>query len=73
MHNGETFKILRKWKKISQKQLAQKLKTSQQYISELEKKENMNSNTLDLLLKGLDCNRELWQKFLKLPLGGVKN
>jgi transcriptional regulator with XRE-family HTH domain len=66
MHCGEIFKILRKWKKISQQQLAKKLNTSQQYISVLEKQEHLSGEKLTMLLKGINSTREEWERFKKL-------
>lgn len=66
MHCGEIFKILRKWKKISQQQLAKKLNTSQQYISALEKQEHLSGEKLTMLLKGINSTREEWERFKKL-------
>ena len=37
MHSGKTLVFLRKFKNTTQQQLARKLGTTQQYISELEK------------------------------------
>jgi transcriptional regulator with XRE-family HTH domain len=70
MHYGEIFSLLRKFKKISQKKLADTLNKTQQYISELEHKKELNGNTLDMLLKGINCTREIWKKFVDNLQGG---
>lgn len=67
MHCGKTLMLLRKYKNRSQVQLAKKLETSQQYISELEKREHLNGKLLDKVLQALNSNRNEWNQFRKLP------
>lgn len=62
MHCGKTLMLLRKFKNTTQQQLAKKLATSQQYISELEKKNHLNRSKLDKILKALNCSKEEWEK-----------
>lgn len=64
---GETLKLVRNWKSISQRQLATKLKTSQQYISELEKSKHFNGYKLEKLLKLMNITKTEWEAFRKLP------
>ncbi|HET6724218.1 MAG TPA: helix-turn-helix transcriptional regulator [Chitinophagaceae bacterium] len=64
---GETLKLVRKWKRLSQRKLADKIKTSQQYISELEKCRHFNGNKLEKLLKAMNITKTEWETFRKLP------
>lgn len=67
MHSGEILKLLRQYKKLSQAELAQRINKSQKMISYWEQQENLNGQTLELLLKGLKCTREEWKHFKNLP------
>jgi len=58
MHRGKTLMLLRKYKNKSQVQVAKKLLTSQQYISELEKRKHLNEQLLDRILGALNSSRE---------------
>lgn len=62
MHCGKTLMLLRKFKNTTQQQLAKRLATSQQYISELEKQNHFNGVKLDKILKALNCSKEEWEK-----------
>lgn len=66
MHSGKTLMLLRKFKNKTQRDIAEKLKTTQQYISELEKQEHIDGERLDKLLRVLNSNREEWEKFKKM-------
>lgn len=70
MHSGKTLMLLRKFKNKSQNFLAQKLKKSQQYISQLEKQEDIDGKQLDDLLKALNSNKEEWEKVKKMMREG---
>lgn len=70
MHSGKTLMLLRKFKNKSQNFLAQKLKKSQQYISQLEKQEDIDGKQLDNLLKALNSNKEEWEKVKKMMREG---
>ena len=61
MNCGQTLKVIRQWKGISQQQLADKMKISQQYISELESKEYFNDELLQKVLKALDVIKTQWE------------
>jgi transcriptional regulator with XRE-family HTH domain len=67
MNSGETLRLMRKWKKLSQADLAKRVDKSQEMISHLEQQEHINGEMLSRLLKGLDSNREEWERFRKLP------
>ena len=62
MHCGKTLMLLRKFKNTTQQQLAKRLATSQQYISELEKQNHFNRAKLDKILKALNCSKEEWEQ-----------
>lgn len=66
MHYGESFSLLRKFKKFSQKKLADSVNKTQQYISELEQQEHLNGKNLNMLLKGISSSRDEWEKFKRL-------
>ena len=65
MHNGQSLMLLRKLKNKTQQHIAKKINTTQQYVSELEKLEHINSEKLDSILKALNSNREEFEKFKK--------
>lgn len=65
MHCGKALMLLRKFKNKSQQWLADKLNTTQQYISELEKMEHINGEKLEAILKALNTNRDEWDRFKK--------
>ena len=67
MHTGEVLKLIRQYKKLSQAELAKRINKSQEMISYWEQQENLNGETLELLLKGLKCTREEWMHFKNLP------
>ncbi|OQY69887.1 MAG: hypothetical protein B6D44_16850, partial [Ignavibacteriales bacterium UTCHB2] len=67
MNCGQTLKVIRQWKGISQQQLADKMKISQQYISELESKEYFNDELLQKVLKALDVIKTQWEYFKNTP------
>jgi transcriptional regulator with XRE-family HTH domain len=62
MHCGKTLMLVRKFKNTTQQQLAKRLATSQQYISELEKQNHFNGAKLDKILKALNCSKDEWEK-----------
>ena len=63
MHCGKTLMLLRKFKNTTQQQLAKRLATSQQYISELEKQNHFSGAKLDKILKALNSTKEEWEQF----------
>jgi transcriptional regulator with XRE-family HTH domain len=65
MHIGQSLMFFRKLKNKTQQHLAEKLNTTQQYISELEQLEHINGEKLDNILKALNSNREEFEKFKK--------
>ena len=68
MHSGKTLVFLRKFKNTTQQQLARKLGTTQQYISELEKQTHFNRATLDKILKALNSSKDEWEQLKKFSL-----
>jgi len=72
MTDGNTLKLIRQWKNISQLELADKLKSSQQYISELESKEYFNGTLKGNILRLLKISQEEWDRFKKLPPPSTK-
>ena len=54
--------MLRKFKNTTQQQLAKKLATTQQYISELEKQNHFNGAKLERILKALNSSKEEWEQ-----------
>ena len=62
MHCGKTLMLLRKFKNTTQQQLAKRLATTQQYISELEKQNHFNSAKLEKILKALNSSKEEWEQ-----------
>lgn len=69
MHYGKALMLIRKFKNRTQQDIAEKLGTTQQYISELEKQNHISVEKLNSILKALSSNREEFEKFKKtLPL-----
>ena len=66
MHSGKTLMMLRKFKNKSQDYVADQLKKSQQYVSQIEKQEDINGKLLDKLLKALNSSRNEWEKIKKM-------
>jgi len=66
MNSGNSLMLFRKLKNKSQNQIAKRLKTSQQYISELEKQPHIKDEIIDKFLHALNSNRDEWEKFKKL-------
>jgi transcriptional regulator with XRE-family HTH domain len=66
MHSGKTLMLFRKFKNKTQQDIAEKLKTSQQYVSELEKQEHISSDILNKILEGLKSTKEEWERFKKM-------
>lgn len=66
MHSGKALMLFRKFKNISQQEIAKKINTTQQYISELEKQENINGEKINKILFALNSNKDEWEKFKKL-------
>lgn len=58
--------LFRKFKNKSQQEIARKLNTTQQYISELEQQENINGNKINKILIALNTTKDEWEKFKKL-------
>jgi transcriptional regulator with XRE-family HTH domain len=67
MIKGNILKIFRQLKDLSQQQLAEKLHTTLQYISELERMEHFNGIRLNEILVALKSNMVEWEQFKKLP------
>jgi transcriptional regulator with XRE-family HTH domain len=67
MHSGKTLRLLRQYKGKTQKELGDSIGKSQEMISHWEKQEHLNGEILKLLIKGLESNREEWEKFRRLP------
>jgi transcriptional regulator with XRE-family HTH domain len=67
MHSGKALRLLRQYKGKTQKELGDSIGKSQEMISHWEKKEHLNGEILKLLIKGLESNREVWEKFRRLP------
>jgi transcriptional regulator with XRE-family HTH domain len=65
MHCGKALMLLRKFKNKTQLDIAEKLNTTQQYVSELEKQEHIIGNKLNKILSALNSNKEEWEKFKK--------
>ena len=65
MHCGKALMLFRKLKNKTQQDIARKLNTTQQYVSELEKLEYINCEKLDTMLTELNSNREEFEKFKK--------
>lgn len=55
--------LFRKIRNTTQKDLAKKLNTSQQYIAEVEKQKHLTDSLLDKILTALDSTREEWENF----------
>lgn len=66
MHCGKTLMLFRKFKSKTQRNLAEKLMTTQQYVSELERQEHINVEKINRILNVLNSNREEWDKFRRL-------
>ncbi|HEU5166857.1 MAG TPA: helix-turn-helix transcriptional regulator [Chitinophagaceae bacterium] len=66
MHYGKALMLFRKFKNKTQQDIAEKLKTTQQYVSELEKQNHLNGEKLDRILTALNSNREEWENFKKI-------
>jgi transcriptional regulator len=69
MNSGNSIMLFRKFKNKTQGDIAKSLKTTQQYISELEKQPHLNDETIDKILNALNCDKDEWEKFKNiLPL-----
>ncbi len=66
MHCGKALMLFRKFKNNSQQDIAKKLNTSQQYISELEHQENINGDKINKILYALNSSKDDWEKFKKI-------
>jgi transcriptional regulator with XRE-family HTH domain len=66
MHCGKALMLLRKFKNKTQRDVAENLNATQQYVSELEKQKHLNGEKLDRILKALNANREEYEKFKKV-------
>lgn len=66
MHYGRALMLFRKYKNKTQQDIAKKLKTTQQYVSELEKQEYINSDKLFKIILILNSSIEEWEKFIKI-------
>ena len=68
MHCGKALMLFRKFKNQTQQDIARKLNATQQYISELEKKENINGDKINKILGALNSNKDEWENFKRLFL-----
>ncbi len=66
MHDGDVLQLLRKYKKISQTELAKRIYKSQETISHYEQQEHLNGKKLEQLLEALKSNKAEWNLFKKL-------
>ena len=66
MHLGKALMLFRIFKSKTQQDIANKLNTTQQYISELEKQEHINGEKMNKILTALNSNKDEWEKFKKL-------
>ena len=66
MNSGNSLMLFRKFNKKTQRDVAKKLKTSQQYISELEKQKHLDDKLLENVLKAMNSNWDEWEKFKAL-------
>ncbi len=67
MYDGDVLQLLRKYKKISQTELAKRIYKSQETISHYEQQEHLNGKNLEQLLQALKSNKVEWNLFKKLP------
>jgi transcriptional regulator with XRE-family HTH domain len=72
MHDGDVLQLLRKYKKISQTELAKRIYKSQETISHYEQQEHLNGKNLEQLLQALKSNKAEWNLFNKLPPPPIK-
>jgi transcriptional regulator with XRE-family HTH domain len=63
MHCGDNLKLLRKYKKLSQTELAKRINRSQEMISYWEQQPHLNGKDLELILSGLNSCKEEWNRF----------
>ena len=66
MHSGKSLMLFRKFNNKTQRDVAKKLRTSQQYISELEKQKHVDDELLHRILHALNSNLDEWEKFKAL-------
>lgn len=66
MHCGKALMLFRKFKNKRQQDVAGKLNTTQQYVSELENQEHVNGDKLKKVLSALNSNKDEWEKFKRL-------
>jgi transcriptional regulator with XRE-family HTH domain len=67
MINGKAIAKLRNYKGIAQKEVAYNMNVCQQYVSKLEKREkNVNKETLDRILLGLEISEKEWTEIKHL-------
>lgn len=66
MHSGKSLMLFRKFNNKTQRDVAKKLRTSQQYISELEKQKYLDDKLIENVLHAMNSNREEWEKFKML-------
>ena len=67
MYDGDVLQLLRKYKKISQTELAKRIYKSQETISHYEQQEHLNGKNLEQLLQALKSNKVEWNLFKNLP------
>ena len=66
MNSGNNLMLFRKFNKKTQRDVAKKLRTSQQYISELEKQKDLDDKLLENVIKAMNSNWDEWEKFKAL-------
>lgn len=62
-HQGENIATARRWKKIDQKELAEKLNVSQPKISEWENTKILSDEIIDKVAKALNVNTDFIRSF----------
>lgn len=70
MITGETLRLLRTWKNLKQKTVADQLGISQPAYSKLEKCKCIKERKLVKLLKAINCTKAELDAFIKISFNG---
>lgn len=70
MITGETLRLLRNWKNLKQKTVADKLGISQPAYSKLERSKSIKEKKLGNLLNAINCSKAELETFKKLSTNG---
>ena len=69
MNSGETLKVLRLLRGITQKQLSDQLNISQQAVSKMESHQWIDKKKMEKILSVLNCSKEELEDIRKITSG----